>query len=106
MVLPIAANESLSILNEFIADASFSIPLATVSYCFSEILANLGTAEDITLSASPTAFTEISFALTTPAPLGALESPTALFFFLVSPNVYSNNKRIPINRRKQIETIY
>ena len=47
---------------------------------------NLGTAEDITLSASPTAFTEISFALTTPAPLGALETPASLFFFLISPN--------------------
>jgi len=74
-------------LNELIAVASFSIPLATVSYCFSEILANLGTAEDITLSASPNVLTETSFALTTPAPLGALDSPTALFLFLVSPNV-------------------
>ena len=73
-------------MNELIAVARFSIPLATVSYCFSEILANLGTAEDITLSASPTAFTEISFALTTPAPLGALETPASLFFFLISPN--------------------
>jgi hypothetical protein len=63
------------------------MPSAIFVYVSLEILANLGTAEDKTVSASPTTFTGTSFALTTPAPLGALDSPTALFFFLVSPNV-------------------